>query len=45
MIRISRMEGDDETAREWEQHLGKFEPLAVNENAIHLNKGEVLIFS
>lgn len=34
MIRICRMQGDDPTAREWEQHLGKFEPLAVNENGV-----------
>lgn len=34
MIRISRMQGDDGTAREWEHHLGKFEPLAVNENGV-----------
>lgn len=34
MIRISRMQGDNETAKEWEKHIQKFEPLAVNENGV-----------
>ncbi|MGN1418433.1 MAG: glycosyl hydrolase family 95 catalytic domain-containing protein [Acutalibacteraceae bacterium] len=34
MIRISRMQGDTGTAEEWEKHLQKFEPLAVNENGV-----------
>lgn len=34
MIRLSRMRGDVETAKEWENHLQKFEELAVNENGV-----------
>lgn len=34
MIRISRMQGDSETAEEWQKHLEKFEPLAVNKNGV-----------
>lgn len=34
MIRLSRMRRDTITAEEWENHLQKFEPLAVNENGV-----------
>lgn len=34
MIRMSRIQGDTETAKEWEKHLQKFEPLAVNEKGV-----------
>lgn len=34
MIRISLMQDDTESAEEWEKHLQKFEPLAVNENGV-----------
>ncbi|MDO4153241.1 MAG: glycoside hydrolase N-terminal domain-containing protein [Clostridia bacterium] len=34
MIRMSRIQGDTETAEEWERHLQKFEPLAVNEKGV-----------
>ncbi len=43
MVLLGTEAGDGKAAKEWEQHLGKFEPLAVNrENVLMLSPNESL---